>query len=530
MTVPTGSISARFNKFSTLLNRNQTAFTNLWVSIFFILTAIGIYNHAMWRDELNVWLMVRDSSSLVNLFQNIKYEGHPGLWYLCLYLLSQFTHNPAIMQVFHLLLATGCVYLWFRFSPFTRLQKVIFSFGYLPFYEYSVISRNYAIGVLLIFTFCTLFSRRTKSYLVLSVILFLIANTNAYGLLISISLGITLVLEYALKLQPTKISQVRRGDLVASLLIFILGIVISLAQLIPPADSALAGGSAGWTLTFNLQHLLTTLTRIWSGYITILVPNDSHYWEMILFSALAIGLLGFACLILIRKPIALLFYLCSTIIILLFTYVKFMGGPRHYGHLYLLFIIALWIGSHDSESSWLTQILDRLPAIVNRVVTAGIRFCDRYKRAFILVILCAQLAGGIVAYGRDLFLPFSASRATAKFIQNQQLDQLFIVGSRDYAISPLCGYLNRKIYYPESQKIGSFILFTTARKQVDTTEVLAQVSQLVTQKHSNILLILNSELDVSRPDLQLSLLSKFTHSFMGDEKYYLYLVSQAKSY
>jgi hypothetical protein len=44
----------------------------------------------MWLDELQAWLIARDSSSVIDLFKNLKYEGHPGLWHICLYLISRF--------------------------------------------------------------------------------------------------------------------------------------------------------------------------------------------------------------------------------------------------------------------------------------------------------------------------------------------------------------------------------------------------------------------------------------------------------
>jgi hypothetical protein len=47
----------------------------------------------MWRDELNGWLIARDSPSLTNFWNNIRYEGHPILWYVWLYLLNQITQN-----------------------------------------------------------------------------------------------------------------------------------------------------------------------------------------------------------------------------------------------------------------------------------------------------------------------------------------------------------------------------------------------------------------------------------------------------
>jgi hypothetical protein len=51
------------------------------------------------------------------------------------------------------------------------------------------------------------------------------------------------------------------------------------------------------------------------------------------------------------------------------------------------------------------------------------KFVKKYKTVFIMVILYAQLAGGIVAFSRDLLIPYSASREAANFIKSQQLEQ-----------------------------------------------------------------------------------------------------------
>lgn len=144
-----------------------------------------------------------------------------------------------------------------------------------------------------------------------------------------------------------------------------------------------------------------------------------------------------------------------------------------------------------------------------------------------MVILFAQLAAGLVAFSRDLMVPYSASRAASRYIQRQNLEQMLIVGSKDYAVSPIAGYLNKKIYYPERNGLGSFVLFNSQRKEVDSVAVLEQVSQLIQQNKQTILLVLNSELDRSRADLKVSPLSNFTKSLIFNEKYYLYLVSSA---
>jgi hypothetical protein len=519
------SIQATANEL-LILSKRYITFNQSLVLIFFCLGLIGILTHAMWRDELNPWLVARDSNSFVELFQNIKYEGHPGLWYLCLYGLNQFTHNPIAMQMTHLILATGFIYIFLRFSPFSRWQKLLFSFGYLPFYEYLIISRNYAIGILIIFAFCALYNTRNKSYLVLSLLLFLLANSNAYCLFISIALGLALIMEYSLREKLAIAILASRTNIICSLTIFFLGIAISLAQLIPPADSTLQGGLAGWTLHVDIRHLAKALIRIWNSYIVILIPGDSSI-EVFLFAVLALGFFLFASTLLIRKPVACFIYIVGTLLIILFTYVKFLGSARHYGHLYILLIISLWIASYYPQSNFLLQPLTSRARSLQKVSTTWLKFAEKYKTTFIIVILSAQLAGGVVAFSRDLVVPYSASRAAARYIQSQHLEPMFMVGSRDATISPLCGYLNRKIYYPERHSLGSFVLFNSQRKEVDAAVVLEQVSQLIKQNHPHILLILNYELNTARADLRVSPLSKFTKSLIFNEKYYLYEVSPA---
>jgi hypothetical protein len=467
-----------------------------YLAIFFLFSGlglVGILNHAMWRDELNPWLVARDSHSLIELFYNIKYEGHPGLWYICLYVLNHFTQNPVAMQVTHLILAAGFVYVFLQFSPFTRLQKFLFSFGYLPFYEYLVISRNYAIGVLILFAFCALYNTRHKSYLILSLLLFLLANSNAYCLFISVALGLALIVEYSLQKKLAIAILASRTNIICSLIVFVVGILISLAQLIPPNDSTLQGGLSGWTLHFDIQHLAKAIIRIWNSYIVILIPGKSIL-EIVIFALLALGLFVFASTVLIRQPVAFFLYIFGTLEIISFTYVKFLGSARHYGHLYILLIVSLWIASYYPKSNLLLKPIAMKPRSFQQFSRDWLKFVEKYKTAFILVILSTQFAA----------VPYSASRAAANYIQSQKLEQMFMVGSRDATVSPLCGFLNRKIYYPEHQGLGSFVLFNGRRKDVDAVEVLKQVSQLIKQNSTPILLILNYELDTARADLSIT--------------------------
>jgi hypothetical protein len=508
------------------LTQNSIFFSNIFTTLFFLIGLPAILNHAMWRDELNVWLIVRDSQSLSELFHNIHYEGHPFVWYICLSILKQITSNPVIMQIFHLCLATASVYLFTRYSPFNYSQKLLFCLGYIPFYEYLLISRNYAIGLLLCFLFCTIYPTRKQSYLKLAIILFLMANSNAYCLLLAFAFSITLALEYILQTPLNQNLLAKKYDIILSSLIVLAGITISLIQLIPPQDSNLAGGLSGVTLNFDFNHLTKTLARIWNSYIIILVPGESQQLSLFFFSIISLAFFGFFTISFIKKPIILFLYCFGTIEILVFTYIKFIGAPRHYGHLYILLIVCLWLSSYYSKTSLFLQLFHR--SLKTHIIQA-IKWTKPYYLPVIMFILYVQMAGGIFAFSRDMIIPFSSSKETSVYIKEQYKDNLndiSIVGSRDYTMSPISGYINRKIYYPEIQKISSFVLFTTQRQEVDHGEILSQLSQIIKKQSKPILLILNSPLKINHPELKISPIKEFKKGFNYDEQYYLYSVSK----
>ncbi|BFM40909.1 hypothetical protein [Synechocystis sp. LKSZ1] len=481
---------------------------------FFLLGLGGILNHAMWRDELNGWLIARDSLSLGDFWHNVRYEGHPLLWYLCLLALNQITSHPLAMQLFHLVLATLAISLFIFYSPFTRLQKLLFCLGYLPIYEYLLISRNYAIGLLFLFAFCWIFPRRKKDYLALSFILALMANTNAYALLISVCLAMALGYEYFFRRFLGFRSQASKLNMGLSIIIFAVGLGLSIIMLFPPADSLLQGGAEQWFWQWDGHRFNQALTRLWNSYILILVPGDSQPWAVGLFAILSTLILSFWLIFLVDRPVIFVFYLLATGVILLFTYLKFLGSPRHYGHLYLILISALWLKTYYQPMALTTKLSHRLPRL-QAWVKKRASFC-------LMIILICQLLAGLVGYIRDLTLPYSASRAVAYYLQEQRLDHNFLVGSEDFAVSPISGYLGQKIYYPESQGLGSFVLFNRQRQGVSQAEILRQIQTLA--KFPTVL-ILNHPLDTQSPGLEFQFLADFKHSFIGNEQYYLYQIS-----
>ncbi len=487
------------------------------VLVFLCVSLINILNHEMWGDELQSWLIAKNSSSLANLFHNARYEeGHPKFWCLCLYFLSRFTDQPIIMQIFHLLIATATIYIFARFSPFTRLQKILFSFGYFPLYEYGTISRSYAFGTLFIFGFCAAFRTRIRKYLLPVCLLFMLTQTSVYGLIIAILCGSMLAYEYFTQDYLREASINRRMQLAICLSILILGILCSILQLIPPSDSGVSVAEL-WMVNLKIENIPRTFSTVWTSYIPI--PKlDYHFWNTNILTSqrlrgwLSCFLLSLSLLFFRKKPIPLFFYLFGTGAILVFTNFMYFGSLRHHGHLFIIFIASLWISNYYPDQEFRLWPVNKLN-----------NSFDRYKNIFVVLLLATHVVAGLFASAMDWVHPFSASKAVANFIKDRGMENMVILGYPDTTASAVSGYLNRMLYYPSGNRFGSFIIFEPYwNRKVSEEEVLRRAEQLMVDRKSDLLLLLHSGL--KNPTDSIAMLKEFNESIVEDETFFLYLM------
>jgi hypothetical protein len=168
----------------------------IFTVLFLILSVILICRHEFWRDEVHAWNIANNSNSLPQLFHYMRQsEGHPYIWHIILYFISNFiSDNIEIMKSIHLVISTASVFLILRFSPFNKPIKFLLIFSYFFFYEYSIISHNYSIGILLIIIFCILYKEKYKHILPISIVLLLMGSCNIYSFIISLILSFLIFL------------------------------------------------------------------------------------------------------------------------------------------------------------------------------------------------------------------------------------------------------------------------------------------------------------------------------------------------
>ena len=459
-------------------------------ALFLLLGGIIAWHHEMWRDEMQAWLIARDSASPIEVLYHLnQYDGHPGLWHLCLYVLKLITRSPIIMQPFHLIIAAISAYVFLRFSPFTRLQKTLFVFGYLPFYEYAIICRNYALGVLLLFLFCALFRNWRRTLPLLGFILLLMSHTSVHALIIVISISIGLCWEIM-----ANADRPPRREIGIGFGMILFGIVTAIIQLKPSGPNL--GISTGWRTEFELNYFLRVLNilpkaflpipdftlRFWNTYLLDKLPG-AHEVKCVL----AVLICLFALFLFIRKPMAFLMYLFGTIGLLAFFYSKRFGFIRHWGFLFMAFIAANWLCYYCRDLPKLKfNLVNRLNGISLGLV--------RNLGVVLTVLLVLHLVGGVAAAIMDYKYPFSGGKAVAQFIKSENLDEMIIAAEApDDVTLEILGYSEKDtFYYPRTKRFGSFIPWDVTWGQGrgrPTEEVLQEIRRLSNERREDILVV-----------------------------------------
>jgi hypothetical protein len=168
--------------------------------LFFTLIAVDVIRtlrHSMWRDELQVFMLASSSPSLGDLFLKLKHEAHPGLWHTLVWLLTRVTSDPTWMQVMHIALAIAAWAIIYRWSPFSKAEKILILLSYFLFWEYFVISRSYVLLALIGFAFVALRQHRPGQDFIPWLLLGLLANVHVLGAIWSIAMGAILAMQRA---------------------------------------------------------------------------------------------------------------------------------------------------------------------------------------------------------------------------------------------------------------------------------------------------------------------------------------------
>ncbi len=476
--------------------------------------ALSLYRHELWRDELQAWNIVTGSSGIGELFRNKEYEGHPTLWFLILYPVSRLTYSPVSIQVVNWIIAVGAAGLLIYRSPFTLIEKILILFGYFFVFEYGTISRNYMIGVLILFAIGALWKSYRRQWIMICILLWLLLQTNAYMACIALAVFATLLIMQRNGKKPGP------RVTISGIMIVLSGLIFFVMTTNPPSDSSYA---SGWNFSLDFRSIRLILSNVYKGLVTIPELNRTFWGSNIVRSRDVAALLGVFTLATViycvrRSPYALTFLVLSFLFLSVFMNMKFEGHLRHHGHFSIALLFALWIAGYEK----------------------------RYTAGPVILLLLIQLFAGLFACYTDIRHPFSYSKYIAAYIRNNYPADIPVIAAYNDMATPVAGYLQRKIYFLNDGRYANYVIWSEdywnrQNYRFEQDELFRRMDRYIAGRNDQYLLIMNyrsagdeakealepgthREVTIGNRKYRINSAGRFSGAIASDENYYLYEV------
>jgi hypothetical protein len=412
--------------------------------LYIVVAGYTVACHELWGDEVHSWNIAKASSSLSDLIANSRYEGHPPVWYIILWTISKFTHNLVYVQIVQLIIASSVVFMVLFYSPFPVITRILIPFGYYFLFEYGILSRNYAIGVLPALCICYILRKDFKYKLLLYyALLFLLSNTHLLAMLLAASLHF-----YFLLLNIEQKKSINR-----LFLHIMLGILIFLPALyfiFPPSDSGL--NMDFWMNKLDSQHLRIISKTPLRVFIPIPAWWEYNFWNTQFLLKLqekysflrpvtlllSIGILGVVWLVLKDNKKSLSLFVANLLLTFSVAIIFPLTTQRYIGFIYIGFIAALWLYCYEMPSS-------------------------RKNSLLIHILLATQVIAGVFTISKDIQLPFSNSYRVNELINEVPGNEKIVT---DYWCVNTISAFSDKTFYCIG--LDREVLFLLWKKEFDT--------------------------------------------------------------
>jgi hypothetical protein len=116
----------------------------------FGLQAVLTLSHHAWVDEWQALQVAVQTPTIAALFENLRYEGHPPLWYFLLRAVAMVVPAPWALPVTAALLALVAQSIILLKSPFQRSERLMIALGVFMMFEFMTVARGTTLGVTLV--------------------------------------------------------------------------------------------------------------------------------------------------------------------------------------------------------------------------------------------------------------------------------------------------------------------------------------------------------------------------------------------
>lgn len=432
--------------------------------MFAALLAVVTCRHEMYLDEVQAWLIARDSRNLLELAWALRYEGHPIGWYLLIYLPSHLSSNVVWMQSINYALALGMAGLILseRRLPFAVRLLTIFSMS--VFFYMGVIARSYMLAnVLLIAAARCLLTEQRRHWLAMA-LLSLAINSHFFAIPFATGIFVWLYWFAPVPAWSVAVERLRQRRFWISAAILGFALAACFFTLRPAPDLYTPQYQFGNPTAFG--NLVLGVGSVWQYFVPfpwdtvsasakeMLAPR-AHPSLIAATLTICLWLLALSVLSARRSR----WFMIS--VSLLWTATVWatvhVVSPLHTSFLFVGYVIALMMDSPDQRGrSW-------MPA--------------EYTSLTLLILLGIQVSICLHASVEECLYPFSGSESTAKWLESEKLTQRPLAIEPDLAAPAILGYNGiRSAYLPTCRCRGSFVVFRKGRdthRQITIEELRA---------------------------------------------------------
>jgi hypothetical protein len=382
----------------------------VWLA-YLIMLAVTVPWHEPWNDEAQAWLLARDLSIPKLLLHGLRYESHPPLWYLILWVPTHLHLGYFTFCWISAVIAAAGIYVLLRLSPFPFYLRAVLPFTFYLAYQYSVVARSYVLFPLLCFLAAQAYRmEKPRRPVVLAVFLALLANVSIHGTLVAC----TFAAAYGWNcLRSNRTDGVARRSLLAGTLIFATSLAIAALSILPvPRDMTTVASPTVTRVLLGAQTSSPLPVQVQPVQLPSQTPPAAQPQQgglrgriaglpsLLSYSISSSHLIAFALYVLIiaflyvRSQLFLLLPLIAVTFFLCFVY----GRSWHLGLIYVTVLMILWAAWNPNA--------DITPGLNLQKALGGLLF----------VICLLQLPWTWRAIRYDIHSPYSGAKATAAYL------------------------------------------------------------------------------------------------------------------
>ncbi len=453
------------------------------------------WTHLVWRDEVKAFSIAVQPGSVWAMLKELRWEGHPSVWYLLLRGAHTLVPRPEVMLLVSLVVAAVAVLILVLRAPFSLPVLALILFGRFSMYEYSVMARNYGISMLLLFLFAAFYERHRDRDLLLGVLLFVLANCNVLSAVLAGGLLLFWFVDILDRDDTDKPRDIRMFLYNAGLAVC--GVVICFITVFPPLGDAIAIDRSSITFKTLIEAIFLPARQLdsWglpladrlARHVPPLVPVLTIVKSLILFGS-TLGL--------IRRRGAFLAALTTLVGLSLFFAILNPGAYRHQAQWLVFLVCMYWIAAFGSVRKEPLPVVQRQP-FSGRLLSLG-------AALFVLILLLqvqfsAQKLLGI-ATAPVAALANRTNNVKSILAEHPELTQSVIIADPDFLLETLPYYVSNPTFFVREQRYGKVVRFTRkSRLELSLGDVLANARSLRQETGRPIVILLSHEIDPSLP-------------------------------